>query len=87
MLAACTLLSVPSCFSAQDYEEPLMFCLNEEDEEDDLLETLTGSGLFYSFSPRVHLGSPRATAEKSNFLSLFFANSPFGDICLLTPEV
>ncbi|XP_075889377.1 rho guanine nucleotide exchange factor 28-like isoform X3 [Nelusetta ayraudi] len=28
-----------------DYEEPLMFCLNEEDEEDDLLETITEKSL------------------------------------------
>lgn len=46
MLAACTLGERLSCFSTQDYEEPLMFGLNEEDEEDDLLETIAGRVCF-----------------------------------------
>lgn len=28
--------------SLQDYEEPLMFCLNEEDEEEDALQPIFG---------------------------------------------
>lgn len=50
MLVACSLLrGRVSCFFTQDYEEPLMFCLNEEDEEDDLLQPITGKVWFINF--------------------------------------
>lgn len=52
-----------------------MFCLNEEDEEDDLLETISGRVCFIHFSLRVHLGSPKSLCRNVIlflFLSLFF---------------
>lgn len=59
MLVACSLLrgGGVSCFFTQDYEEPLMFCLNEEDEEDDLLQPITGKVCFINFLWKLDFGA------------------------------
>lgn len=62
-----------------------MFCLNEEDEEDDLLETITGRVCFINFLSKFIL------AHQESLQKCFFFFSPhiliFSDTFLLAPRV
>lgn len=48
-----------------------MFCLNEEDEEDDLLETITGRVCFIHFLSKFILAH-QESLQKWDFFSFFF---------------
>lgn len=60
-----------------------MFCLNEEDEEDDLLETITGRVCFIHFLSKFILAH-QESLQKWDFFSFFRL---FSDTFLLAPRV
>lgn len=62
-----------------------MFCLNEEDEEDDLLETITGRVCFIHFLSKFILAH-QESLQKWDFFS-FFRLLIFSDTFLLAPRV
>lgn len=63
-----------------------MFCLNEEDEEDDLLETITGRVCFIHFLSKFILAHQESLQKRD-----FFLFPPgiliFSDTFLLAPRV
>lgn len=64
-----------------------MFCLNEEDEEDDLLETITGRVCFIHFLSKFILAHQESLQKWDYFFFLSPRILVFSDTFLLAPRV